>query len=233
MVTGWRSNRGYWAAQSLFYDRVIAPGTLAAASPYVDQVRAGAPSGAHVLDIGCGGGQFLEALARVRPDLRLAGVEPSAPLLRRAAERLRPHEVDLRQAPAEALPFADHRFDVVVSLFAVKHWPDLARGLRECARVTRPGGRLIIVEIDASADRRRWQAFVSLTAMPRPLQPMYAAATLRPIVRRSPHPDRLARAIGQLQLADVAVRHRPDVAILEVTGTVTESQSPTSRGAPS
>jgi ubiquinone/menaquinone biosynthesis C-methylase UbiE len=50
-------------------------------------------------------------------------------------------------ADAAALPFPDGAFDVVVSSFAVHHWPDRHAGLAEMMRVLRPGGRATIWDI--------------------------------------------------------------------------------------
>jgi SAM-dependent methyltransferase len=98
--------QGYSGLQSAFYDAVIAPGTLAAARPLLGQILAAAPDHGRVLDIGCGGGQALTALANARPDLRLAGVDASRPLVRRA----RAHtagRADLQVASAQELPYSD------------------------------------------------------------------------------------------------------------------------------
>ena len=47
---------------------------------------------------------------------------------------------------AEQLPYPDGTFDLVVSSTSFDHWSDQQTGLRECARVLRPGGRLVLVD---------------------------------------------------------------------------------------
>jgi SAM-dependent methyltransferase len=49
-------------------------------------------------------------------------------------------------AVAERLPFGDGSFDLVVSTTSFDHWSDQLAGLRECARVLVPGGRLVLVD---------------------------------------------------------------------------------------
>lgn len=115
--------RGCSGLESWFYDTVIAPGTLTASRPLLGLVAAAAPTGGRVLDVGCGGGQALLALAGTRPDLRLAGIDVSPPLARRALDRTS-GGARLQVGSADALPYADGRFDVAYSLFSVKHWPD-------------------------------------------------------------------------------------------------------------
>lgn len=95
------------------------------------------PSG-RILDAGCGIGM----LGRLYPDLGLVGLDASMPLLRRATVGYRL----LIEGSAEALPFADATFDVVVALNMLHHVirPDAA--VREFARVLRPGGTLVAVD---------------------------------------------------------------------------------------
>jgi SAM-dependent methyltransferase len=60
----------------------------------------------------------------------------------------------------------------VVSVGSIKHWPDPRRGLAECVRALRPGGRLVIAEVDRGClldDARR---FVARWRMPSPLRPL-------------------------------------------------------------
>ena len=75
------------------------------------------------------------------------------------AERL---DVTFEVADAEALPFADARFDAVLSTFGVMLAPDQVRAAAELARVCRPGGRIVLPtgRPAASSGRcsRRWQA---------------------------------------------------------------------------
>ena len=82
-------------------------------------------------------------------------------MARRLARRIReqPRAVELVQAPAEELPFADAQFDTVVSTLVLCTVSDQARALRELRRVLKPGGRLLFIEHVRSEEPRlaSWQ----------------------------------------------------------------------------
>ena len=98
--------------------------------------------GSKVLDVAAGNGNATLAAARRWCDVVSTDYVPA--LLdrgreRAAAERL---TVEFREADAEALPFADHSFDVVVSTFGVMFTPDQDRAASELLRVCRSGGKI-------------------------------------------------------------------------------------------
>ncbi|WP_431862366.1 class I SAM-dependent methyltransferase [Azospirillum sp.] len=109
-------------------------------------------TGARVLDLGCGGGHVGY---RVAPHVgEVVAVDLSPEMLnevtRTAAERgLR--NLSVQQSPAERLPFADGRFDIVLSRFSAHHWHDLDAGLREARRVLAAGGRAIFIDVISPA----------------------------------------------------------------------------------
>ena len=102
-----------------------------------------------VLDVGCGTGNLLPLLresgARVAA---YAGIDPSPPMLRLAADKLRASGIHgaVLAAPAEALPFADGAFATAVSASTLHDWPDADAGLAEIRRVLRPGGALLLLD---------------------------------------------------------------------------------------
>jgi len=98
----------------------------------------GHPPTGKVLDAGCGIG----ILGRLFPHLALTGVDASIDLLRQVGEG---YDL-LVEASAEALPFADASFDVVVALNMLHHVIDPERAAREFARVLRPGGSLVCLD---------------------------------------------------------------------------------------
>ena len=97
-------------------------------------------------DLGCGTGQMAEAMAPfVR---RVVAVDGSGDMLQAARRRLRPHaNVEVRRGEIEALPLDDGELDAAVVVLVLHHVPDPARALRETARVLRPGGRLVLVDM--------------------------------------------------------------------------------------
>jgi ubiquinone/menaquinone biosynthesis C-methylase UbiE len=104
-----------------------------------------------VLDVACGTGRTLHQLAVAHPGLRLYGVDLSPAYVREAGKRLADlPEVALAVENAEALPYADHTFDVVTSVYLFHELPRNARRnvLREMHRVVRPGG-LVVIEDSA------------------------------------------------------------------------------------
>jgi SAM-dependent methyltransferase len=106
-------------------------------SPQLADVAGVAP-GQRVLDVGSGPGALTaELVDRLGADSVVA-VDPSEPFV--AAARERYPEVDVRQAPAEQLPFADGEFDAALAQLVVHFMADPVAGLREMARVTRDGG---------------------------------------------------------------------------------------------
>ena len=98
-----------------------------------------------VLEIGAGTGRNLPYY---RDDVELTLVEPGEPMLRRLERRLEEHprQVELVRAPAEALPFEDGEFDVVVSTLVLCAVEDQATALAEARRVLKPGGTLLFIE---------------------------------------------------------------------------------------
>jgi SAM-dependent methyltransferase len=99
---------------------------------------AGIAPGQRALDVGCGPGALTaELVARLGADA-VAAVDPSEPFV--AAARERHAGVDVRQASADQLPFADDVFDAALAQLVVHFMPDPVAGLSEMRRVTRPGG---------------------------------------------------------------------------------------------
>lgn len=101
--------------------------------------------GDRVLDVGCGTGALLEALSRAAPEAKFAGVDLSEEMLEIARHRLG-EACDLRQGRAEALPFDDAEFDMVVSSNAFHFIRQPLAALREMRRVLKPGGRVVITD---------------------------------------------------------------------------------------
>jgi SAM-dependent methyltransferase len=106
---------------------------------------AGLAPGELVLDVGCGTGRALPALsAAAGPTGRVIGLDITPDMLLQAHSAGRDGRATLVLADARRLPLADATADVVFAAGLVQHLPDPGAGLAELARVTRPGGRLII-----------------------------------------------------------------------------------------
>ncbi len=162
----------YSAVESWTYDTFIAP----AVNEYVRALQAdrlaAVPSGGRVLDVGCGGGQNACSVAEARTDLRVTGLDLSADQVRRARRRGASFgdRVQFSEGTALDLPFDDGTFDFVVSVGSIKHWPDVARGVAECARVVRAGGVMLIAEVDRGCLLPDARAFVERWRVPRAMQ---------------------------------------------------------------
>jgi ubiquinone/menaquinone biosynthesis C-methylase UbiE len=97
-------------------------------------------------DLGCGTGQVSAALAPFVA--RVVAVDASSAMLQAARKRL--HGVDnveLRRGDLEALPIDDDRLDTALLMLVLHHVPEPQRALAETARVLKPGGRALIVDM--------------------------------------------------------------------------------------
>ena len=163
----------YSPVEAWIYDVFVSPAVLQARDRIFKETPAleSLPPGAAVLDVGCGGGQIAAELARENPTLRVFGLDFAMPQIRRARRRSR----DVRFVPGSALelPFPDGAFDLVYSIGSIKHWPDRARGLSECVRVLRPGGRLLVLDLDRECTVEESREFVRMTRFPRFIQPLW------------------------------------------------------------
>ncbi|HUF01125.1 MAG TPA: bifunctional demethylmenaquinone methyltransferase/2-methoxy-6-polyprenyl-1,4-benzoquinol methylase UbiE [Gaiellaceae bacterium] len=99
--------------------------------------------GDRVLDACCGTGDL--AVEAERRGGRVVGLDFSERMLERA--RRKSGTIEWVQGDALELPFAAGEFDAVTIGFGVRNFEDLPRGLRELARVLRPGGRIAVLEI--------------------------------------------------------------------------------------
>jgi ubiquinone/menaquinone biosynthesis C-methylase UbiE len=97
-------------------------------------------------DLGCGTGQVTAAIAPFVA--RVIAVDGSAAMLHAARKRLRGADnVDLRRGELEALPIEDARLDAATLMLVLHHVPDPAKALADVARVLKPGGRLLVVDM--------------------------------------------------------------------------------------
>src|SRR5437870_611752 len=102
-----------------------------------------------ILDAGCGNGRYSRFLLRhADADAIVTGSDLSARMLARARRRLHSDRVHHAMADLTRLPFSDKQFDAVVCGWVLEHLPDPRPGLRELARVLRPGGKLLLLSTE-------------------------------------------------------------------------------------
>ena len=100
-----------------------------------------------VLDLGCGTGYLLRALADRYPDAeQLVGIDAAPAMVKTANTVTEDDRLTFTVGVAEQIGHPDEAFDLIVSTTSFDHWSDQQAGLRECARVLRPGGRLVLVD---------------------------------------------------------------------------------------
>jgi demethylmenaquinone methyltransferase/2-methoxy-6-polyprenyl-1,4-benzoquinol methylase len=171
-------------------------------------------NGANALDVCCGTGDLAIALARVvGRGGQVTGLDFSDAMLERARRKPRQEgaaEITWVQGDATAMPFPDDAFSAVTIGFGLRNLPDPEAGLRELARVVRPGGKVVVLEITQPPSG--------------PMKPFYgvwfnrvvpaigkvldnsAYSYLPASVRRFPPPDELGRMFWRAGLRDVRYR---------------------------
>jgi ubiquinone/menaquinone biosynthesis C-methylase UbiE len=123
---------------------------------------AGVRRGDRAIDVGCGPGALTaELVDRLGAD-HVAAVDPSEPFV--TAARARQPGVDVRVAGAEALPYPDAGFDAALAQLVVHFMTDPVAGVREMARVTRPGGAVVACVWDFEGGRSPLSPFWSAVA---------------------------------------------------------------------
>lgn len=130
---------------------------------------AGVVAGQRGLDVGCGTGALTGELVRRLGNGRVAGCDPSPDQLR--ACRARHPDVDLRQAPAEALPYADGDFDVALAQLVVHFVSEPERAAREMRRVVGRAGRVAACVWDFEGGMQMLRAFWDAAAGVDPIAP--------------------------------------------------------------
>ena len=130
------------------YDRFMGRYSTPLAPVFAD--FAGVGAGSRVLDVGCGPGALTAELVARFGSESVAAVDPTEGFVSAARER---HPgVDVRQGVAEELPFEDGVFDAALAQLVVHFMSDPVAGLRETARVTRPGGAVAACVWDMTGD---------------------------------------------------------------------------------
>jgi ubiquinone/menaquinone biosynthesis C-methylase UbiE len=118
-----------------------------------------------LLDIGCGTGRFLDSLKQAWPRLPTIGLDMSEPYIRHAKRHLRRwSKMNFAVGNAESLPLPGESLDAVTSIFLFHELPPKVRRIvfRECARVLKPGGRLILVDSLQRGDRPDYEGLLEL-----------------------------------------------------------------------
>ncbi len=118
---------------------------------------AGVEPGMRAIDVGCGPGALSLGLVDRLGAARVSAADPSAPFVEACRARL--PGIDAVEASAEALPFADGTFDSALSQLVINFMDDPEAGVREMARVTRPGGIVASCVWDYAGEMTLLRAF--------------------------------------------------------------------------
>jgi demethylmenaquinone methyltransferase/2-methoxy-6-polyprenyl-1,4-benzoquinol methylase len=125
-----------------------------------------------VLDVATGTGDLALAIARTLPQAEVVGIDPSPGMLAVAERKLARCDerarIRLEPGVVEELPFADSAFDGVTIAFGIRNAVDRGAGLREMRRVTRAGGRVVVLELAEPEDGlfERFARFYIRTLVP-------------------------------------------------------------------
>lgn len=124
--------------------------------------------GGKLLDVGCGPGMFISHLLRTRPgDFRVTAYDRSTAMAQEVRRRVgSASDVQVQVGRAEDMPFPDDAFDVVVAM-GVLEYTHAYTALCEIARVTRPGGRVLVTMLNPLSPFRltEWLAYWPLARL--------------------------------------------------------------------
>ncbi len=129
--------------------------TTRKADPYLSErlfTLLGLPRSGHVLDVGCGTGNYTLELART--GLQLTGMDPSRTMLDQAMKKSA--KVTWCIGTAENIPFADGTFKGAIGTLTTHHWSELEKGFREIHRVLRSGSKLVLFTSTPEQMRGYW-----------------------------------------------------------------------------
>lgn len=133
------SYRRYASLYNLFFGPSLGPGRIQTIRHM--QLK----PGDHILEIGVGTGLSLELYQK---NIKITGIDLSQEMLSQACQRVAKlglNNVALRRMDAQKLEFADNSFDTSVAMYVASVVPDPVEMVREMTRVTRPGGKIYIV----------------------------------------------------------------------------------------
>jgi demethylmenaquinone methyltransferase/2-methoxy-6-polyprenyl-1,4-benzoquinol methylase len=138
-----------------FYERICRLMSLGSGEKYRHDAlkRVGAQQGTEILDVATGTGIVLRSAVALSGG-HAVGLDPSMEMLRQCRKTC---AAPLFRAIGERLPFADAKFDIISMGYALRHVADLRALFIEYARVLKPGGRILIMEITQPRSRAgRW-----------------------------------------------------------------------------
>jgi ubiquinone/menaquinone biosynthesis C-methylase UbiE len=117
-----------------------------------------------LLDVGCGTGRFLDFVKQAWPRLQITGLDMSDAYIRHAKRHLRCSRTSFIVGKAEEIPLSDNSQDAVTSIFLFHELPPKIRRteLRECARVLKPGGRLVLLDSLQRGDQPDYEGLLEL-----------------------------------------------------------------------
>jgi ubiquinone/menaquinone biosynthesis C-methylase UbiE len=235
-----------WDAIAAGYDKFVAPGEESFARAGLE--LAGLKAGDRFLDVAAGPGGLSLPAARLRA--RVLATDWSPAMIDRFKARVRDEgltDAEGRVMDAHALEIEDDSFDVTGSQFGVMLVPDQAGALREMVRVTRPGGRVLLIAYGSPAEFEALQFFIAAlravvpdfeglpddppplefqVADPDVLRQRLTDAGLRDVTVDTTHHERLEIASGQ-QLWDWMVNSNPIAGM--IVGDLTADQQTTVR----
>src|SRR4051794_19086473 len=178
----------HFTAPAEHYDRFMGRYLPTLAPAFAD--AAGVGAGMRVVDVGCGPGGLTRELVERTGAERVAAVDPSPQFAAACRERF--PGADVREGAAESLPWEDGDFDGALASLVIGFMRDADAGVREMARVTRPGGTVALCMWDIAGGGMTM--LNTFWASVRAVDPGAQGEQMRPGVREGDIAERLGRA---------------------------------------
>lgn len=196
------STQGPWDRIAAGYDRTNTPTQMEIARVALE--RAGLRSGMQFLDVASGSGALSIPAARL--GAKVTAVDLSAKMLELLRARAKDEGLSIatKAMDGHALDFPDGRFDMAGSQFGVMLFPEIPRGLREMARVTRAGGK-VIMNVYGPPQKVEFLAFFVRAIQA--VRPEFTGPPMDPVPLpfQLQDPERLRNELAAAGLKDVSV----------------------------